>query len=164
MTFVARLAAAVADRGALCVGIDPHPALLERWGVGADAPGAERFGRTVVEAAAGRVGVIKPQVALFEALGPAGLVALERVLADARGAGLITIADAKRGDIGSTTLGYAAAWLEPGAPLEADALTASPYLGVGALEGLFAAAERAAKGVFVLAATSNPEGAAIQRA
>ncbi|MBO1768817.1 orotidine-5'-phosphate decarboxylase [Agrococcus sp. TF02-05] len=164
MTFLERLGDAVRRRGALCVGIDPHPALLERWGLEADASGVERFGRAVVEAAAGRVGVVKPQAALFEALGPAGLGALERVLADARAASLVTIADAKRGDIGSTTLGYAAAWLEPGAPLEADALTASPYLGVGALEGLFAAAERAGKGVFVLAATSNPEGAAIQRA
>lgn len=164
MTFLERLGAAVEQRGALCVGIDPHPALLERWGLGADASGAERFGRAVVEAAAGRVGVVKPQVALFEALGPAGLGALERVLADARAAGLVTIADAKRGDIGSTTLGYAAAWLEPGAPLEADALTASPYLGVGALEGLFETAERSGKGVFVLAATSNAEGASIQLA
>ena len=164
MTFLDRLRSAVAARGQLCVGIDPHPGLLEQWGLGADASGAERFGRTAVAAAAGRVGVVKPQVALFEAFGAAGMLALERVLADVRAAGLLVIADAKRGDIGSTTLGYAAAWLEPGSPLEADALTASPYLGVGALDGLFETAERAGKGVFVLAATSNPEGASIQRA
>ncbi|WP_306232424.1 orotidine-5'-phosphate decarboxylase [Agrococcus beijingensis] len=174
MTFLERLHAAVAERGALCVGIDPHPALLAGWGAGyeiegADASGAavqalERFGRTVVEAAAGRVAVVKPQVALFEAHGSAGMLALERVLAEARGAGLLVIADAKRGDIGSTNAGYADAWLRAGSPLEADALTVSPYLGVGALDGLLATAEAAGKAVFVLAATSNPEAAELQLA
>ncbi|WP_404313457.1 orotidine-5'-phosphate decarboxylase [Agrococcus terreus] len=164
MTLLERLRGAVAAHGALCAGIDPHPALLDAWGLGRDAGGAERFGRAVVEAAAGRVGVVKPQVALFEAFGAAGLGALERVLADARAAGLVVIADAKRGDIGSTNAGYAGAWLTPGSPLEADALTVSPYLGVGALDGLLEAAERAGKGAFVLAATSNPEAAALQLA
>lgn len=164
MTLLARLTASVDAHGPLCVGIDPHPALLAAWGAGTDASGLERFGREVVATAAGRVGVVKPQVALFEALGAAGVAVLERVLGDARAAGLVVIADAKRGDIGSTNLGYAAAWLEPGSPLEADALTVSPYLGVGALDGLFSAAERAGKGLFVLAATSNPEAAALQLA
>ncbi len=163
-TFLARLTASVDEHGPLCVGIDPHPVLLAAWGAGADASALERFGRSVVEAAAGRVGVVKPQVALFEAHGAAGLAALERVLADARQAGLVVLADAKRGDIGSTNAGYAAAWLTPGSPLEADALTVSPYLGVGALEPLFAAAEAGGKGLFVLAATSNPEAAALQLA
>ncbi|MGC5075941.1 orotidine-5'-phosphate decarboxylase [Agrococcus sp. DT81.2] len=165
MTFLVRLTASVAAHGPLCVGIDPHPSLLEAWGArGSAAAQAERLGRDVVAAAAGRVAVVKPQVALFEALGSAGVAALERVLADARAAGLVVIADAKRGDIGSTNLGYAAAWLAPGSPLEADALTVSPYLGVGALDPLFEAAERAGKGLFVLAATSNPEAAAVQLA
>ncbi|SDR66930.1 orotidine-5'-phosphate decarboxylase [Agrococcus carbonis] len=163
-TFLGHLTASVAAHGPLCVGIDPHPALLDAWGAGADAAGLERFGRTAVEAAAGRVAVVKPQVALFEAHGSAGLGALERVLADARAAGLLVIADAKRGDIGSTNTGYAAAWLTPGSPLEADALTVSPYLGVDALDGAFAAAEAAGKALFVLAATSNPEARALQSA
>nr|WP_072313959.1 orotidine-5'-phosphate decarboxylase [Agrococcus sp. Marseille-P2731] len=154
----------------LCVGIDPHRALLEQWsasggaGFAADAAGAERFGRTVVEAAVGRVAVIKPQVALFEAFGAAGMLALERVLSDARAAGLLVVADAKRGDIGSTNAGYADAWLTPGSPLEADALTVSPYLGVGALQGVLETAERASKAAIVLAATSNPEAAQLQLA
>lgn len=164
MTLLARLTAAVAAHGPLCVGIDPHRALLEAWGSGEAAAVAERMGRDVVAAAAGRVAVVKPQVALFEALGAAGIAALERVLADARAAGLVVIADAKRGDIGSTNLGYADAWLTPGSPLEADALTVSPYLGVGALDPLLAAAERGGKALFVLAATSNPEAAAMQQA
>nr|WP_241429173.1 orotidine-5'-phosphate decarboxylase [Agrococcus sp. ARC_14] len=166
---MARLIASVAEHGELCVGIDPHHGLLERWGdasagFGADASGAERFGRTVVEAAAGRVAVVKPQVALFEAFGAAGMVALERVLADARAAGLLVLADAKRGDIGTTNQGYAHAWLAEGSPLEADAVTVSPYLGVGALDVIFATAERGGKAAFVLAATSNPEATLLQRA
>ncbi|MFA4841383.1 MAG: orotidine 5'-phosphate decarboxylase, partial [Agrococcus sp.] len=92
MTFLARLTASVAAHGPLCVGIDPHPALLDAWGGGgSDVVRAERLGRDVVAAAAGRVAVVKPQVALFEALGAAGVAALERVLADARAAGLVVI-------------------------------------------------------------------------
>jgi orotidine-5'-phosphate decarboxylase len=117
-----------------------------------------------VDAAAGRVGVVKPQVSFFERFGSAGFAALEDVLSSARDAGLIVIADAKRGDIGTTMDAYAAAWLTPGAPLEADALTVNPFLGVAALDSTFALAHEHGKGVFVLAATSNPEAADVQRA
>jgi orotidine-5'-phosphate decarboxylase len=162
-SFGARLATAL-DASRLCVGIDPHPFLLDAWGLDRDAVGLERFGRTVVEAAAGRVGIVKPQVAFFEALGSAGFAALERVLADARAAGLVVIGDAKRGDIGSTNDGYASAWLTPGSPLEVDALTVTAYTGVGALSGVFDTATAAGKGLFVLAATSNPESQTVQTA
>lgn len=150
--------------GPLCVGIDPHEHLLQQWDLAATASGARELGLRVVEAAAGRVGFVKPQVSFYERHGSAGFAALEDVLAAARAAGLIVIADAKRGDIGSTMQAYAQAWLTPGSPLEADAVTASPYLGVGALEGAFTLAEQHGKGVFVLAATSNPEAVAVQRA
>ncbi|QCR19309.1 orotidine-5'-phosphate decarboxylase [Agrococcus sp. SGAir0287] len=162
MTFGARLAAAVADRGPVCVGIDPHAHLLEAWGLPDTAAGAEAFGLEVVEAAADRVAVVKPQVAFFERHGSAGLVALEHVMRVARERGLLVLADAKRGDLDSTMDAYAQAWLTPGAPLEADAVTASPYLGLGSLEPALALAERHGKGVFVLCATSNPEGAGLQ--
>jgi orotidine-5'-phosphate decarboxylase len=162
--FGARLRGAIAQHGRLCVGIDPHESLLTQWGMETDATGARAFGLRVVEAAAGRVGAVKPQVAFFERFGAAGMAALEEVLAAARAAGLLVIADAKRGDIGSTMDAYAAAWLSPGSPLEADALTVSPYLGVGALEGTFELAVAHGKGVFVLAATSNPEAAGLQSA
>lgn len=162
--FGERLHAAIGERGPLCVGIDPHGALLDAWGLARDAQGVREFGLRVVEAAAGRVAVVKPQVAFFEAHGSAGYAALEDVLAAARRAGLIVIADAKRGDIGTTMDAYAAAWLTSGAPLEADAVTVSPYLGVGALRSTFELARNGGKGVFVLAATSNPEGAFIQQA
>ncbi|WP_258060985.1 orotidine-5'-phosphate decarboxylase [Rathayibacter rathayi] len=163
-SFGSRLEAAFAAHGQLCVGIDPHSFLLDAWGLADDAGGLESFGRTVVEAAAGRTGIVKPQVAFFERRGSAGYRALERVLADARAAGLLVIADAKRGDIGTSVTAYAEAWLRPGSPLEADAMTAAAYQGLGSLEGMLTLAEEAGKGVFVLAATSNPEARRVQRA
>lgn len=163
LPFGSRLADAF-DHSRLCIGIDPHPYLLDAWGLDRDARGLERFGRAVVEAAAGRVRLVKPQVAFFEALGSAGFAALERVLLEARDAGLLVIGDAKRGDIGSTNDGYASAWLTPGSPLEVDALTVTAYTGVGALSGMIDTARAAGKGLFVLAATSNPESASVQTA
>jgi orotidine-5'-phosphate decarboxylase len=164
--FGARLDAAFGSHGHLCVGIDPHPYLVEAWGFTPDAEGVRDFGLTVIEAveASGRAGIVKPQVAFFESHGSAGFRALEDVLATARAAGLLVIGDAKRGDIGSTNDGYAAAWLRVGSPLEVDALTVTAFTGVGALSGLFEAAEAAGKGVFVLSATSNPESRSLQTA
>ena len=163
-TFGQRLRAALDAHGPLCVGIDPHDALLSAWGLDASAAGARDFGLRTVEAAAGAVAVVKPQVAFFERYGSAGYAALEDVLAAARAAGLLVIADAKRGDIGTTMEGYAAAWLEPGSPLEADAVTLSPYLGADSLHRTLTTAMRFGKGAFVLAATSNPEASSVQRA
>ncbi|GAA2994702.1 orotidine-5'-phosphate decarboxylase [Microbacterium terrae] len=163
-SFGERLRSAVDARGRLCVGIDPHASLLAEWGLDASAAGVREFGLRVVEASAGAVGIVKPQVSFFEPYGSAGIAALEDVMRAARDAGLLVLADAKRGDIGSTMDAYGAAWLTPGSPLEADAMTVSPFLGVGALDGTFKIAERGGKGVFVLAATSNPDGRALQGA
>ncbi|WP_203579427.1 orotidine-5'-phosphate decarboxylase [Microbacterium hibisci] len=162
-SFGERVRAAMAARGQLCVGIDPHVHLLAEWGLDASAAGVREFGLRTVEAAAGLVAVVKPQVSFFERYGSAGFAALEDVLAAARETGLLVIADAKRGDIGTTMDAYAEAWLTPGSPLEADALTVSPFLGVGALDGTFELAGRHGKGLFVLAATSNPEALPLQR-
>lgn len=164
ITFGARLRTAMHDRGRLCVGIDPHESLLAQWGLDASAAGVREFGLRVVDAAAGQVAVVKPQVSFFERWGSAGFAALEDVISAARAAGLIVIADAKRGDIGSTMDAYAAAWLAPGSSLEADAVTVNPYLGVGTLDHAFALAEEHGKGVFVLAATSDAAGVGVQRA
>ena len=163
-SFGSRLRRALDAHGPLCVGIDPHEALLDAWGLPQTADGVRAFGLTTVEAAAGRVGMVKPQVSFFERFGSRGFAALEDVMSAARAAGLLVVADAKRGDIGTTMAGYAQAWLEPGAPLEADALTISPYLGGGSLAEAITRALPAGKGVFVLAATSNPEGAPVQQA
>ncbi|MGO1508024.1 MAG: orotidine-5'-phosphate decarboxylase [Microbacterium sp.] len=162
--FGERIRAARAARGPLCVGIDPHAALLASWGLPESAAGVREFGMRAVDAAASRVGIVKPQVSFFERFGSAGFAALEDVLQAARDAGLVVIADAKRGDIGTTMDAYAAAWLTPGSPLEADALTVNPFLGVGSLDSTFERAERNGKGVFVLAATSNPEASDVQQA
>lgn len=163
-TFGQRLTQALDAHGALCVGIDPHDVLLEAWGMDADAAGAREFGLRVVEASVGRVGIVKPQVAFYERYGSRGFAALEDVMAAARDAGLLVIADAKRGDIGSTMEGYASAWLQPGSPLEADAVTLSPYLGPDSLDKTLKTALRHRKGAFVLAATSNPEALSVQTA
>jgi orotidine-5'-phosphate decarboxylase len=158
------LTTAVSLRGPLCVGIDPHPELLRAWGLPVDVGGLERFAMTCVDALAGELAVVKPQSAFFEAFGSAGVAVLERVIAAARAAGALVLVDAKRGDIGSTMAAYATAYLGEGAPLAGDAVTLSPFLGFGSLEPCLAQAERSGRGVFVLALTSNPEGAAVQRA
>lgn len=164
MTFGERLRAAFDTGGHLCVGIDPHAFLLKEWNLLDDAAGLREFGLRVVDAASTRAAIVKPQVAFFERHGSAGFAALEEVLGAARAAGLLVIADAKRGDIGSTFDGYAEAWLAPGSPLEADALTVSPYLGIGSMDGPRAFAAQHGKGLFVLAATSNPEALTLQTA
>ncbi len=162
--FGERLARVFSRRGRLCVGIDPHASLLEEWGLPDSAAGAREFGLRVVDAAAGGAGIVKPQIAFFERHGSAGYAALEQVLEAARAAELLVIADAKRGDLGTSVDAYGEAWLTPGSPLEADAMTAVAYQGLGSLDGVLERAERFGKGVFVLAATSNPEGLPTQAA
>jgi orotidine-5'-phosphate decarboxylase len=164
MTFGARLHAAVAERGPLCVGIDPHAALLDKWGLSDDPDGLNRFCDAVVEALADRVAVFKPQSAFFERFGSRGVAVLESAIRQLREAGALVLLDVKRGDIGSTMAAYASAYLDPASPIRADAITVSPYLGVGALRPAFEAAAAHGGGVFVLALTSNPEGAQVQRA
>ncbi|WP_314325286.1 orotidine-5'-phosphate decarboxylase [Paenarthrobacter ilicis] len=160
--FGARLAAAMAHRGPLCVGIDPHPQLLAAWGLNDDAAGLERFSLTVIEAVSSLAAAVKPQVALYERHGSAGMAVLERTLAAAAEAGVLSIADAKRGDIGSTMAAYADAWLRDGSALAADSVTLSPYLGFESLRPALDLAAQYGRGVFVLALTSNPEGKSVQ--
>jgi orotidine-5'-phosphate decarboxylase len=163
-SFGEKVAAAVRTHGPLCAGIDPSAELLRSWGLSDDADGLRRFCRACVEGFAGTVGVIKPQVAFFERHGSAGLAELERLIAEATAAGLIVIADAKRGDIDSTAEAYADAWLGDASPLAADAVTAHPYLGLGALAPLFRRAAAHGRGVLVVARSSNPEGRGLQQA
>ncbi|OFN35521.1 orotidine-5'-phosphate decarboxylase [Corynebacterium sp. HMSC072A04] len=161
-SFGERLVAAGAERGRLCVGIDPHPHLLEAWGLSVDVDGLRTFTLRCVEAFGETAAVVKPQVAFFERFGSRGFAVLEEALAGLREQGCLSLADAKRGDIGSTMAGYAQAWLGEDSPLRSDAVTVSPYLGVGALSPVFDLAEHTGRGVFVLAATSNPEAVALQ--
>lgn len=162
--FGQRLADLMSARGALCVGIDPHPALLHAWGLDESPGSLERFAMTAVEALAGEVAVLKPQSAFFEVYGSTGMAVLERVIAESRQAGAMVLLDAKRGDIGSTMTAYANAYLDEHSPMAADALTLSPYLGYGSLAPAIGIAEQTGRGVFVLTRTSNPESAGLQRA
>jgi len=164
VTFGQRLAGVFQASGRLCVGIDPHSYLLAEWDLPDTAAGVRDFGLRVVEAAHGRTGIVKPQVAFYERHGSAGYAALEDVLAAARAAGLLVIADAKRGDVGTSVEAYGQAWLTPGSPLEADAMTISAYQGTGSIAAPRDLAVAYGKGLFVLAATSNPEAAAVQTA
>lgn len=164
MTFGERLQAAASERGRLCVGIDPHEHLLEQWGLPSTVDGLREFCRLCVEAFADSVALVKPQVAFFERFGAAGFQVLEETIGRLREGGALVLADAKRGDIGSTMAGYARAWLDPAAPLACDAVTLSPYLGLGSLQPAFQLAVDHGGGIFVLAATSNPEAPSIQQA
>lgn len=162
--FGTRLHEATAARGRLCVGIDPHPSLLEAWGLSDDVAGLDRFCRTVVETLAPSIAIFKPQSAFFERHGSGGVAVLEWVIQAAHEAGALVLLDAKRGDIGSTMQAYADAYVNPRSPLCADAVTVSPYLGFGSLRPVIDTALEHGNGVFVLALTSNPEGAGVQHA
>ena len=159
-----RLEQAMEQLGNVCVGIDPHSSQLSAWGLEDTLQGLRTFSLTLVEAMAGQVPVVKPQSAFFERFGSRGIQVLEEVLAACREAGLLTILDVKRGDIGSTMAGYAQAYLSVDSPLAADAITLSPYLGYGSLEPALDLAKANGKGIYVLALTSNPEGFQVQHA
>ncbi len=154
-TFIERLASRVADVGTtLCLGIDPDPNALPN-GFSRDVAGVERFALMLVESAVKYAAAVKVNVAFFEAYGSVGVAALERVRS-AVPREVPFIADAKRGDIGSTAARYATAVFEA---LDADAVTTSPYLGGDALAPLL---ERPDRFVYVLCRTSNPGAAEIQ--
>lgn len=164
MSFGSRAHVAMQAYGPACIGIDPHGALLEQWGLTDDIEGLDRFASICVEAFAGRVAFVKPQSAFFERFGARGVVVLERTIEDLRHTGSLVILDVKRGDIGSTAQAYADAYLDDDAPMAADAITVSPFLGFGSLAPFFDVAEKNDAGVFVLALTSNPEGPEVQHA
>lgn len=162
--FGSRAQAAHAQYGPLCVGIDPHKALLDRWELPDTPDGLRTFAFTTLEALEGACGFVKPQSAFFERHGSAGIAVLEDVLQAAYEAGIITILDVKRGDIGSTMAGYAQSYCEDDAPLAADAITVSPFLGAGSLQPAVDLALANNRGLFALCLTSNPEGASVQHA
>jgi orotidine-5'-phosphate decarboxylase len=164
MTFGARLSAALDSRGSLCVGIDPHAVLLSSWGLSVDVAGLAGFADICVSAFGDLAAVVKPQSAFFEIYGSAGIAVLERTVSACRSAGALVLLDVKRGDIGSTMAAYAQAYLDPASPLACDAITVSPYLGIGSLSPVFDLVSTHEAGAFVLAATSNPEGPQVQQA
>jgi orotidine-5'-phosphate decarboxylase len=170
--FADRLAGAVEHkRSQLIVGLDPRPDLLPvelkgeaHLGRSEAADACARFCRGLIDAVAPYVVAVKPQVAFFEALGADGVRALEDVCAYVRTAGLQVIADAKRGDIGSTARAYASAYLERtnGREPLADAVTVNPYLGRDSIDPFLAACRREGAGLFCVIKTSNAGGAEVQ--
>jgi orotidine-5'-phosphate decarboxylase len=154
MTFADRLAAEVErKRSQLVVGLDPQVDLMPVELRGDVA----RFCCGLVDAVAPHAVAVKPQLAFFEALGPAGMAAFDQVCIYARRAGLLVIADGKRGDIGSTARAYSEAYLE-GEPPRADALTVNPWLGRDSIEPFLGAVRRGGVGIFVIVRTSNSGG------
>jgi orotidine-5'-phosphate decarboxylase len=170
--FADRIAEAVErKRSQIVVGLDPVPDQLPVELRGETVLGREhaaaacaRFCCGIIDAVAPYAVAVKPQSAFFEALGADGFRAFEEVCEYARAAELLVIADAKRGDIGSTARAYAAAFVEPraDAPPLADAITVNPYLGRDALEPFLAACRRDGAGLFCLVKTSNAGGADVQ--
>jgi orotidine-5'-phosphate decarboxylase len=166
--FADRLADAVRSKSSqLVVGLDPVPAQLpDDVRGGSDAATFERFCCGIVDAVAEHAVAVKPQSAFFEALGADGVHAFEHVCDYARAAGLLVIADVKRGDIGSTARAYASAFIAPrgdGPPL-ADSMTVSPYLGGDSIEPFIDVCRASGAGLFCLVKTSNPGGADVQDA
>ena len=157
-----RLTAAMDEYGPLCVGIDPHPNLLQAWGLEDSAESLRTFTTAVYAGCAPYAAALKPKVALFERHGSAGLAGLEELFARAAEDRVLIVADAKRGDIGSTMKAYADAWLGTSSPLGTDSVTLSPYLGFESLRPALDAATTNQRGTFVLALTSNPEGKSVQ--
>jgi orotidine-5'-phosphate decarboxylase len=163
-SFARRFAAARSVQGPLVFGLDPSADLLEAWGLGDTADGLDRFADIVLEAAAGPVRLVKPQSAFYERHGWRGIRTLDRLIASARSVGLLVILDIRRGDVGSTNDAYAEAYLGKGAPLAADAITAHPYLGLGAMGTFVARAAESGSCLLVVTRSSNPEGRPVQAA
>jgi orotidine-5'-phosphate decarboxylase len=175
--FADRLQAAVEDKDTPClVGLDPHLELLPPEFASARDLALPRSARAellgnflcqVIELVAPLVPAVKPQSAFFEALGADGVLQWERVLREARRAGLIVIGDVKRGDVASTAQAYATAFLEGAGERDAgarcDAVTLNPFLGADSIAPFLETCRRVRAGVFVLVRTSNPGGADLQR-
>lgn len=163
-TFAERFAVLRAQRGPFCLGLDPSPQLLSAYGMRDDVWGLRAFCNRVIDAADRSVSVIKPQSAYFERFGAAGLEVLADIIGSIHALGALSILDVKRGDIGATNEAYATALLGADSAMAADAITVTGYLGFGALAPILERAVELKCGVFVVALSSNPEGALLQRA
>jgi orotidine-5'-phosphate decarboxylase len=163
-TFADRFRAVRNRVGPLVWGLDPSSEVLCEWGLGDNPDGLDRFVDIVVGVATDAVGLVKPQSAFYERHGWRGIRSLTRLCAEARSAGLLVILDAKRGDVGSTNDAYAEAYLGKDAPIESDALTVHPYLGLAAMGSFFRRAHEAGSCLLVVTRSSNHEGRGVQAA
>lgn len=163
-TFAERFADLAQRRSPLCVGLDPSEEVFAHWGFPNDASCLRRFCDVVLEAVGDRVAVVKPQAAFFERFGPPGMAQLAEVCQRLREQGVLSLIDAKRGDVAGTMAGYGAAMLGQGSGFGGDAMTVSAYLGFEALQPVFDRAAASGSMVFVVVHSSNPEGRALQSA
>lgn len=161
-TFSVRFDLVRRSRGPLAWGLDPSGDVLDAWGLGDTPDGLDRFVDVVLPIATGTVGLIKPQAAFYERHGWRGIRTLARLIGEARNAGLLVVLDAKRGDVSSTNEAYAEAYLGPDAPMQSDALTVHPYLGVAAMRPFVDRAAKSGSCLLIVTRSSNPEGRAVQ--
>ncbi|HLG25747.1 MAG TPA: orotidine-5'-phosphate decarboxylase [Candidatus Gracilibacteria bacterium] len=179
--FADRLNDRIRQKGsAICVGLDPDlkriPGFIKKNhfskyknGFTAAAESILEFNKGIIDAVQDLVPVVKPQIAYYEEYGHEGIRVFEETLWYARDKGLMTIADIKRGDIGSTAEAYARAFLgkvdlhgKEVFSFDADAVTVAPYLGWDGIKPFVDIARKHGKGVFVLVKTSNPSSADLQ--
>ena len=151
----------------LCLGIDPHldliPNIFDLQNNSSNIiTKVEKFCFSLLDSAKDLVPAIKPQIALFEQLGPDGMKLLASLCKYAQSLNFLIIMDAKRGDIGSTSQAYANAYLGENAPYPSDAMTINPWLGIDSLEPFFKKASETSSGLFVLVHTSNKGSKDIQ--
>lgn len=163
-TFADRASDAIGRHGPLVFGMDPFGDLLETWGLGDTPDGLDAFVDIVFAAADETVGIVKPQSAFYERHGWRGIRSLSRLVESCRDSGLLVLLDVKRGDVGSTNVAYAEAYLGQGAGIPVDAMTITPYLGFVAMRPILEQAHATGTGVFVVTRSSNPEGRHIQGA
>lgn len=162
--FVHRFRDLAEKRSALAIGIDPSRELLKAWKLKETPEGVRDFGSRVLEAVGDSVTLIKPQIAFFERFGPAGLEVLVELLQKIRKQDVLSLVDAKRGDIGTTSEAYAEAYFGSKSPFYADAITVSPYLGFESLQPIYQKAVTWGSGVFVVVLSSNHDGRLVQTA
>jgi orotidine-5'-phosphate decarboxylase len=171
MNFADRLIARVREIGhPLCLGLDPHIELIPsvfQSSVTSERPNhdvdlARSFLFAVLERSVGKVPIVKPQSAFFEAMGWPGVKLLSEIIAHCKTLGFIVLLDAKRGDIGSTAQAYASAYLSEAGSLSVDAITVNPYLGVETLDPFTENCKRNGRGMFTLVKTSNPGASQFQ--
>ena len=163
-TFRERFTQRADQHSPFCLGIDPSSEILSAWGFDDDPQGLRDFCDRLGAWLGDDLALAKPQSACFERFGAAGALVLEQLIEDLRTSGVLTILDVKRGDIASTNESYAQAFFGASSPMAVDAMTAHPFLGFADLMPLLDAAQQRGGMVFVVAASSNESGVALQSA
>jgi orotidine-5'-phosphate decarboxylase len=151
-------------RSPFCLGIDPTEELFKSWGLNFDIAGLKKMCEIIIAAAKDNLALVKPQSAYFERFGPKGMEVLQNLVKEFHKKETLVLLDAKKADIGATTLSYAKAYLGKESPYNFDAITVTSYMGFEALMPLLEYAKEQNCGVFIVVRSSNIEGSMIQKA